>query len=200
MTSSVDSDTGQWLIGSDGVRWFFDSGALSLDFGYTGDYGHGVKAWEHLHAPADLASWLHTRFISEIPDGHTVDVNPELFAQALRLRAAITRIARAITEHEKAQASDVDAVNIAAAQVGVPRLLDGGAWRPSAPGVEAMLATIALDAITALSTAGRVKQCAAEDCRLIFFDTSRPGTRRWCSMQRCGNRAKTRAHYARHHD
>ncbi|WP_235492647.1 MULTISPECIES: CGNR zinc finger domain-containing protein [unclassified Leifsonia] len=25
-----------------------------------------------------------------------------------------------------------------------------------------------------------------------YVDTSRAGTRRWCSMQRCGNRAKVR--------
>ncbi|WIB37118.1 CGNR zinc finger domain-containing protein [Curtobacterium sp. MCJR17_043] len=31
----------------------------------------------------------------------------------------------------------------------------------------------------------------------MFYDSSRGGTRRWCSMQRCGNRAKVRAHRAR---
>jgi predicted RNA-binding Zn ribbon-like protein len=25
----------------------------------------------------------------------------------------------------------------------------------------------------------------------MFIDHSRPGRRRWCSMERCGNRAKT---------
>jgi predicted RNA-binding Zn ribbon-like protein len=32
---------------------------------------------------------------------------------------------------------------------------------------------------------------------MIYRDESRTGTRRWCSMQRCGNRAKVRAHRAR---
>jgi predicted RNA-binding Zn ribbon-like protein len=36
--------------------------------------------------------------------------------------------------------------------------------------------------------------CAAEDCAFLFVDASRPGTRRWCSMQRCGNLAKIRTH------
>jgi predicted RNA-binding Zn ribbon-like protein len=39
---------------------------------------------------------------------------------------------------------------------------------------------------------GRVRTCAG--CTLLFVDRSRPGTRRWCSMERCGNRNKT-AHY-----
>jgi hypothetical protein len=46
------SGTGQWLMASDGTRWFFDSGALCLDFGYTEGFGHRVPTWEHLHAPA----------------------------------------------------------------------------------------------------------------------------------------------------
>jgi predicted RNA-binding Zn ribbon-like protein len=41
--------------------------------------------------------------------------------------------------------------------------------------------------------ADRVRRCAGNDCLLTFVDTSRPGRRRWCSMERCGNRAKVRA-------
>jgi predicted RNA-binding Zn ribbon-like protein len=49
-----------------------------------------------------------------------------------------------------------------------------------------------------LGGAGRIRQCAAHNCYLTFLDTSRPDSRRWCSMERCGNRAKVRAaHRAR---
>ncbi|WP_306190143.1 CGNR zinc finger domain-containing protein [Streptomyces sp. MK5] len=43
----------------------------------------------------------------------------------------------------------------------------------------------------------RIRMCAHEACVLHFFDTSRNGTRRWCSMAACGNRAKASRHYAR---
>lgn len=43
----------------------------------------------------------------------------------------------------------------------------------------------------------RIRGCAHEACILHFFDTSRNGTRRWCSMALCGNRAKASRHYAR---
>ncbi|WP_330457862.1 CGNR zinc finger domain-containing protein [Streptomyces sp. NBC_00820] len=43
----------------------------------------------------------------------------------------------------------------------------------------------------------RIRVCAHETCVLHFFDTSRNGTRRWCSMAACGNRAKASRHYAR---
>jgi predicted RNA-binding Zn ribbon-like protein len=39
--------------------------------------------------------------------------------------------------------------------------------------------------------------CAGERCHLIYADTSRPGRRRWCSMEHCGNRHKVRALRAR---
>jgi predicted RNA-binding Zn ribbon-like protein len=46
----------------------------------------------------------------------------------------------------------------------------------------------------------RIRSCAHDSCVLHFFDTSRNGTRRWCSMATCGNRAKASRHYARSKD
>ena len=43
----------------------------------------------------------------------------------------------------------------------------------------------------------RVKHCENPGCVLWFFDTTRNGTRRWCSMAVCGNRMKARRHYDR---
>jgi predicted RNA-binding Zn ribbon-like protein len=41
----------------------------------------------------------------------------------------------------------------------------------------------------------RVRKC--DQCVLHFHDTSKKGTRRWCSMQLCGNRRKVAAYAAR---
>ena len=41
----------------------------------------------------------------------------------------------------------------------------------------------------------RLRKCA--QCVLHFNDTSKKGTRRWCSMQLCGNRLKVAAYAAR---
>jgi predicted RNA-binding Zn ribbon-like protein len=40
--------------------------------------------------------------------------------------------------------------------------------------------------------AGLVKDCGVPTCRWLFLDTSKNHTRRWCSMQTCGNRMKAR--------
>lgn len=43
----------------------------------------------------------------------------------------------------------------------------------------------------------RLRACAAPDCRWVFYDDSRSGAGRWCSMASCGNRAKTARYRAR---
>ena len=43
----------------------------------------------------------------------------------------------------------------------------------------------------------RLKSCACDECRWIFFDHSKPANRRWCSSVRCGNRQKGRTYRAR---
>ena len=39
----------------------------------------------------------------------------------------------------------------------------------------------------------RLKQCEGPACSAVFYDESKPGTRRWCSMELCGRDAKVRA-------
>jgi predicted RNA-binding Zn ribbon-like protein len=43
----------------------------------------------------------------------------------------------------------------------------------------------------------RVKACEGPTCTLLFADHTRGHTRRWCSMEICGNRAKQAAHRSR---
>lgn len=43
----------------------------------------------------------------------------------------------------------------------------------------------------------RIRRCAHPSCVLHFYDTSPKGTRRWCSMAGCGNRAKAARFYER---
>ncbi|MFI6499937.1 CGNR zinc finger domain-containing protein [Nonomuraea typhae] len=44
----------------------------------------------------------------------------------------------------------------------------------------------------------RVKRCANPRCILWFLDVSKNGSRRWCSMESCGNRAKVGRFNERH--
>jgi predicted RNA-binding Zn ribbon-like protein len=42
-----------------------------------------------------------------------------------------------------------------------------------------------------------VRQCENPECVLFFYDTTKNKTRRWCSMDGCGSRAKAMAYYRR---
>src|SRR5712691_13516013 len=43
----------------------------------------------------------------------------------------------------------------------------------------------------------RLRKCANPACRLMFYDGSKAGRRRWCSMRTCGGQAKARTFYRR---
>ena len=64
-------------------------------------------------------------------------------------------------------------------------------------GPEDLFAPLAHSAATLFATVDRkrVRKCA--QCVLHFHDTSKKGTRRWCSMQLCGNRLKVAAYATR---
>ncbi len=51
--------------------------------------------------------------------------------------------------------------------------------------------------LLALHNWRRVKVCANDDCRWVFYDETRGNTRRWCSDLTCGNRDKVRRFRAR---
>lgn len=75
---------------------------------------------------------------------------------------------------------------------------DGLDWQLSvdAGPTGAVRAVLAWDALR-VSSPGRLRPCANDECRLFLIDRSKPNTARWCSMAICGNRMKARRHYRR---
>lgn len=74
------------------------------------------------------------------------------------------------------------------------------AWKWATRDAETILfGEIALDAETMLKpqVLSRLRECSGRDCSRFFVDESKNGSRRWCSMSECGNRAKARRHYRR---
>ncbi|WP_394815483.1 ABATE domain-containing protein, partial [Clavibacter michiganensis] len=61
--------TGQWITDPDGLRWFLDTGAVSLDLAYTGALGD-PEPRETLPDAAALGAWLseHLAPVSEPDD------------------------------------------------------------------------------------------------------------------------------------
>ncbi len=72
---------------------------------------------------------------------------------------------------------------------------DGIDWRMA--GLDAAgRAVIAWDTLR-ITSPGRLRPCANDECNLFLLDRSKPNTARWCSMAICGNRMKARRHYRR---
>lgn len=192
------STRGRVLHDPRGGSFRFDAGADCLDFAHTGGEGDYAR-FERLHEPADLAAWL-----AEPPLGVVVSepVTAAELAAAKALRQAIWEAAHARAAARPLPAEAVATLNRAAAAPPLaPQLAADGTRAGWLRPVRAthVLSTFAREMIGLLSgpLAERIRECASDTCALVFLDSSRPGTRRWCAMERCGNRHKLRSLRAR---
>jgi predicted RNA-binding Zn ribbon-like protein len=192
------SATGRVLRDPRGGSFRFDAGAVCLDFAYTGGEGD-YAVFETLHTPADLADWLAEPPLDVVLTSPVTDGE---LTVAKALRQAIWEVAQARATQQPLPAGAVATINHAAlADPLVPELgADGttAGWAAPVRATQA-LSTLAREMIELLTgpLAGRFRQCASDTCPMVFVDSSRPGARRWCAMERCGNRHKLKALRAR---
>lgn len=127
------------------------------------------------------------------------------FARALALRGMLRSLLAAIEAGEPVRAQWVELVNeILRSDPGHPQLVaHAGGWSlaPVASRADplAALVPVARSAAELIQEGpgAPVRKCASPKCVLYFYDVSRTGKRRWCSMTACGNRAKVAAHARR---
>jgi len=173
-------------------------GRLCLDFAHTGDMGYGSR-FERLTSPGELQRWLSLSLVN-LP---TLRIRVEDLQRAKALRKVIWSIVNAVLEHRIPEAGDVRLLNAIACEPGLVRKLDSSAKssRWHCPTVAAALATIAQDAVVLFGDPKqrvRIHRCANSQCHVVFYDDSRPGLRRWCAPNRCGDRIRARAYRERH--
>ena len=175
------------------LRFHWKGGRLCLDFVATvGERWR--RSFERLLGPEDLARWL--------VDSGMLQEPPHITQRQLEsgrvLREAINRLARPGVEPGAGDRLELN--QWAARRPLAPQLSEQGelVWVSQRP-LEAAFATIARDAVDLLTgpLAGRIRECAASDCALLFVDSSRPGRRRWCAGEACGNRTRTKAYRQR---
>lgn len=122
-------------------------------------------------------------------------------ADSRALSDAIRDAAARASRDEPLEPATVDLLNLYAATPDIPPTLAGGSRQAGRSRVRTSqaLSAIARAAVELFSSDdGRIRECASDDCDIVFFDDSRSNNRRWCSMQRCGNRAKVRTFRAAH--
>jgi len=172
-------------------------GRLCLDFAQTGDMGWGAR-YERLTSPSELGRWLALSPL-KVP---RVSVTEMELADAIGLRGSIWRIAQALLNEDLPRAADVRRLNADARSSALVRELSAERMtlRWYRPSVAAALGTIAQDAILLFGDAeqrARLRRCENSACRVVFYDDSRPGSRRWCASNRCGDRIRAREYRSR---
>jgi predicted RNA-binding Zn ribbon-like protein len=178
----------------------FRSARLCLAFVATvGERWRGN--YERLREPADLTRWYREVGLLDDP----VEVTADGLDTAREVREAIHRAAKALVAGRKPARADEALINAAAAAPSLVPVIRRGTGRLTAPpetGEAAALSTVARDAIDLFtgSLAGRVRECASPECALLFVDTSRPGTRRWCSSDACGSRDRSATYRRRRYE
>jgi predicted RNA-binding Zn ribbon-like protein len=171
----------------------FVSGNLALDFAGT-VFHRRTETEDLLRTPQLLGEWSVAAGLVDSPP----EVSAAEFGRALALREAVYRLALAPAAGGQRSRGDIDLVNAAAAAAPVTAVLtESGLERAGTAG--AVVATIARAAIALLGgpDAPRIRECEDPPCTRLFVDTSRAGSRRWCEMSGCGNRAKVAGFRAR---
>ncbi|MFC7330984.1 CGNR zinc finger domain-containing protein [Marinactinospora rubrisoli] len=196
------SGEGRLLTGPAGERYRFDPGGFWLELLVTGGPG-AHRRHEILHTPDDLAAWLVDSRLAAIAPLAAGDlrIKPMELHDIKRFRDSMWTVARDLAHGRRPVPGALALINDGAAASPRPRIdpaTGARAWHTPLSGVQVLGAAAreAIDLITG-PAATRVRECAAPDCHLVFLDTSRPGNRRWCSMERCGNRRKVHAYRSR---
>lgn len=186
-------------------------GHLALDFLNTVAPADASRV-DALGAPGPFIQWLEGASLGTEADMAALRASPPdarlLLADAQRLREAVAAIVDAHVTGARVPALALVEVNRVLSSRNEGVRLTGGPGHYRLSGVTTTSGPLGLIAPVAEAAArllleadpARLRQCAAGGCGLWFLDTSRNGRRRWCSMARCGNRAKVAAHFRRHRD
>lgn len=165
-----------------------------LDFAVTLIGRYTDDPHDLIETSAGLRAWLKAWDLAPATPVTADDV-----AQARALRDALHQLARAAATHSEPEPGDVRTVDQALGADAPVRLRrQEGSLTASRPATArealARLARQAVDDLTGPHPA-RLRACGDEECSGIFVDPT--GRRRWCSDERCGVKARVRAHRAR---
>ncbi len=197
------------------IRWGGAGSAdsLALDLTNTLDWRLRAEPVELLRDCAGLLRFAWSDGVMTLAEAKTLrawsEAHPRqavrAFADAVELREAIAAILSAQLGGEALPAKAVAILEASYHEASNAKSLQGSTdsvvwtWREPSPEIERVRWAVALDAVRLLTTpdAERIRQCADAECGWFFLDKSRNQSRRWCSMQACGNRNKVRSFYRR---
>lgn len=187
--------------------------ALCLSFANAFDIHENGKHEEMFKEYSDLVEWAQILKVIDRPLAqlllHGANQNPEdafaVLQSAWVLRKAIYNIFTSIAHHKSPEPGDLNILNVALSDTLVHYRIElnkeGFIWGwNNTPALDQMIWYVIRDTADLLTgdSLNRIGQCTnVTGCGWLFLDTSRNRSRRWCSMETCGNRAKAMRHYQR---
>jgi predicted RNA-binding Zn ribbon-like protein len=196
----------------------FDIGAgnICLDFANTNDWHASKHPIENLHNYSDLVRWAKAAgLLAAESAGRLIKLADEqsgyatqAYNFAIHTRETIYRIFSNRYAGKPIAETDMDALNAVVCEAMTHRRLvpksDEFQWEwtddSDGDGANLILWMVALTAAELLTSdkISLVRVCEDDrGCGFLFIDMSKNHSRRWCSMESCGNRAKARRHYSR---
>src|SRR4029077_20130658 len=174
----------------------------ALDFVNTLKFDDGQEV-EVLGTTAEALDWLHHHGLVHYEVLARSDV-ASVLRRIHRTRAALRELADATYEHRAPAQAAVDEVNRALRAREVVQLVPGPGGlqldhRHVGDPIDDALANLSEPLVREIAGGRpeRLRACADDTCRWVFYDDSRTGRRRWCDMSSCGNKAKAARHRAR---
>lgn len=180
----------------------FVGGVVALDFLNTAENWHGPEINELLPGFEDWLTWTRA---ARLPSSAGAAVSRPTVAQFMRELRTFRSDLHALL----GTALGGTAVNSGSLQTlnrhwqranGAREIRAAGTgvrfeWRTSVPAWECAFHAVVLSAVQLLTDPhrlARVRECPGENCGWFFLDSSRNGSRHWCSMKTCGNVDKVR--------
>ena len=204
------------------MKFEFVGGQLALDFVNTASRRDVGPLNERLQSYSDLVEWA--ALAKALPDAVPGDLEKAAAAhpaaaertlnEARELRESLYRIFRAFAagpEAKAAAADDMARLNAVFRRANSHRTLCCGGpntvgaptfdwkWDDGGAELDRVLWPIALAAAELVTSSDpqRIKECGGDNCNWLFLDQSKNRSRRWCTMEDCGSKVKSKRHYHR---
>ena len=156
---------------------------------------------ELLTSPEQAVQWFVERGLIH---ADSIEASDKDLERILSVRAALRDVADAVAESRAPKPGALDRVNRTLRAHAATELVAGPdgvgiGHRHVGDPINDALARVTEPLVQELASGNpeRLRVCANDLCRWVFYDESRAGQRRWCDMASCGNRAKAARHRAR---
>ncbi len=186
----------------------FLGGDLSLDFVNTVHDRHEEPLRDLLQNYLDLVTWVYIAdAISDSQKENLLNIGWEnqgsadqIYKDALQLRETFYEIILTLINQDEVSSANIQLINqwfsrafsnLELAQLNGHFVLDWSAENFELESVLWPIIRAFADLITSEDRT-RIKQCG--NCGYLFVDNSKNKSRRWCSMEICGNRVKAKRH------